>query len=144
MVAAADLAVEHVDVVNPNIGVIRIERYSVVHGTHDAQIAELNALRISHQEAKTVDGGILTDAFDGDIQFTVGPLSFDLDAFGTASESIGLPVFHQSQHSHSQRRGDISLLIGVQDGLKTGECAAAQPGTDGLGIVLVHVDDHRS
>ena len=147
MVATAVLAIELISMVNPDVGVVGIERDGVIHATHDGKVAELDALGIAYQETKTVQGGIIANALEGHVQFAVSFLALDLQALCRAADVVEVVNGNQTDETESNGCGVVTLLIGINNGLDT--CACGDIGIlgtrldssgDGLGCVLRHVE----
>ena len=117
VVAAAGLTIEQVHVVNPDIRIVSIQRHPVVHCTHDSQIAELNTLGVSHQESKTIDTSVLTNAFNGYIHLTVCLFSFELNSLHTAPERIDILFVQYPQDAYIQWISNIPFFIGIENRL---------------------------
>jgi hypothetical protein len=81
---------------HPNVGVVGIERNAVIQTTHDAQITELHTLGLAHQEAEALDGGIVANALEGEVQLAVGFASLHLNAFLLAAQ--GIKVIDEEQY----------------------------------------------
>ena len=141
MVAGAVLAIEHVDVVQPHIAVVGIKGYAVIHAAHDREVTELHALGVAHQEAETVDGGIVAYALEGDVQLAVRVLPLHLYALFAASKAIHVGSLDSADEANGERRGDVALLIGIDNGLQSRELARREACLDGLGIGRGDVDD---
>src|SRR5574344_72035 len=117
MVSGTGLTIEDVHIMYPDIGIVGIQRDTIIHLSHDTEIAKLYALGISYQKAEAMYRCIITDTFYRDVQFAVGSLSLDLDTFTATSEIIRLAVLNQTNDSYIQRICDISLLISRKNGL---------------------------
>ena len=144
---AARFAVEEVHVVNPNIGVVGIQRQNIVHTEHDGEVAELRVLASVDEDAEAPDGGIVADALDGDGHFAVGSLTLYLQSLCRGIEAVHIVGLDGADDADGKRRGVVALLVECDDVLKsfTSGDGATAAGDDvvgnGLGFVGPDVED---
>ena len=98
---AAGLSIEEVYVVNPYVSVLGVERYGVVHTQNVAEVAQLHADSIPYQDAKAIQGGIVTDTLDGDVQGGIPGVAFHLQSLGRAAQRSHVLLLEQSYHPHA-------------------------------------------
>ena len=146
MVATAVRAIELIRMVNPDVAVVGIERDAVVHATHDGEVAELHTLAITYQETETVHGSIVANALEGHVHWTISFLTFYLQALFRAADFVEVVLGNQSDETEGNRRGVVTLLIGINNGLNActggdigilGTCLDG--GGNGLGSILRHI-----
>ena len=146
MVAAAVGSVEEVVMVNPDVAVVGVKRQSVVHAAHDADVAELHALGVAHQEPEALDGSVLSDALEGHVQLRVGVAPLHLDALLLAADGIEVVLGDESDEAEGDGGGVIALLVCGNDGLQAGTLRGAalaggdHGGLDGLRRILGHIE----
>ena len=133
MVAATVAAVEGVDMVNPDVGVVCVEGDAVVHTLHDGEIAHLETLDVSHEKAKAVDRSVVANALDGDVKFRIGLPALHLDPLGRRAKGVDVGGADFTNDAQRERRGDVAFLISREDGLQASERAAGEASTDGAG-----------
>ncbi len=119
---AAGFAVEEVEMVNPAVGIVRIERHGVVHAKHDAEVAQFNADSIAQQKSESPHGGILAYALYRYVHRDGVVPAFHLQAFGLAAELVHIGITDGSHEADGERTCLQTFLIGVDDGLQSGEC----------------------
>ena len=132
---------------NPDVGIIGIERDAVVHTPHDADIAELDTLGIAYQKAETADGCVVANTLEGHIQLAVAFLTLDLQTLCRTADFVEIVHGNQSNEPEGNRRGVVTLLIGIDDGLNTSTCgdvgilgARLDGSSNGLGGVLGDIE----
>ena len=107
---AAGLSIEEIDVVHPNVPVLGVERYGVVHTQHVAEVAQLYALGIPHQDAKAAQGGIVAYTFNGDVQWGISRVALHLQAFRRTAQRAHVLLLQQSDYPHTKRCGGQGTL----------------------------------
>ena len=117
MVAAAVRTVEKVRMVQPDVGVVGVERDAVVHAAHDADVTHLDAPGIAYEEAEAFDGSIVANALDGDVEFAVGLFAFDLESLARTTDLVEVVLGDKANETEGDRGGVVALLVGVDDGL---------------------------
>ena len=105
------LAIEHVEMVYPNVAVVGVEGDTVVHGAEDGEVAEFHTLAVADKESEAFHSGVLTYAFDGDVQLAVGFATFDLDALFLAAERIEVGCAHHTDYTNVEWGGHIPLFV---------------------------------
>ena len=146
VVTATMLTVEHIHVVNPDVRVVGVERDTVVHAAHNAEITEFNALGVAYQKAKATDGGIVTNTLEGDVQLRVCSLALYLNALFFTADFVEVVFFDKPDEAESNRRGVIALLVALDNSLQTSTLRRAtltigdNRGLDGLRRIVGDIE----
>ena len=96
------------------------------------------------QDTKALDGGILANTLDGDIDF-VAPVAFDLQSFCRTAELVHVAVVDGTNQTEGDRCRIVTFLVSIEDGLESragGGCSLLvgyHVAGDGLGGVGSHV-----
>ena len=105
--------------VNPDVRVVGVERYTVVHAAHDTDVAELNAFAVTYQETETFDGSIVADTLKGHVQLRVSLATFHLYALLRAANGIKILLCNETNKAKCDRRLVLSFLITGNNSLQT-------------------------
>ena len=67
VVARTMLAVEQVKVMNPDVGIVGVQRQSIVHAANAGKVAELHALTVADEESEAKECSIVANALEGHV-----------------------------------------------------------------------------
>ena len=145
MIARAMFAIEDIDIVYPNVGVVCVEWYPIVHATHNAEVAELYALWVAAKESEALYGSIIANAFKGHIQLAVGPSALNLNSFFWTSKLVNIRSFNCTNKAEGNWGSVISFLVAGNNALQTCALSSAALGIgdygggNGLGAICCNI-----
>ena len=142
---ATCLPVEEVHVMHPDVAVVGVHGYGIIHEQHDGKVADLHALAVAHEETEAAHCGIFADTFQGDVHLAVTVFAFYLQALFRTVDAVKVVAGHLADDTEGDGCGVITFLVSGKDILQTGEFLRSSlaiyyhVGADGLCRVLCHV-----
>ena len=111
--------IEYIYVVNPNVRVICIKRYTIVNACLNSNVTNLHTLCVTNEEAETIDNSIVTHALYSHVKFWISCLTLNLQTLSLATEVIHIRICNSSYDTKSNRSLILTLLISSYNSLKT-------------------------